>query len=407
MAAERQPVAFVSGLDTTGYGIVRSLGRAGVSVVALTDQNADFGRHSTYCRRFHVSPAFGNEQQVCRLLLDARSEFDCDPVLFASSDWFAELLAKHREELAPRYKFHYVSAQTLARIVDKAEMSRICQQAGVLTPATHVPRPDEDLEKSAREFACPCLVKAKRSFNFDFPAGKKNLVFDSPGDLVRFYRSHAGLLGTTIWQEIIPGGHDQIFACTVLIRQSGEVGAVFGIQKIRQYPEFGIMSYGRSQENEAVASESLRLLRLLDYRGFADMEFKRGSDGRYYFIEMNPRLPRFCSLFQDAGVNLPYLGYLDLIGQEDSPAFQGKPRPGVCWLSFSDDIGSYYHARKKRELGLWRWLRWLAAARSHAWWNWRDPRPFFAAATHLMEVIARKLIHSLGFFAQRRAGDAE
>jgi predicted ATP-grasp superfamily ATP-dependent carboligase len=366
-------------------------------VAGFFTQPDEFGRFSKYCETHYVPPSLDDEQ-ICRVLIERGVRVGDKPVLFPTSDRDAMLLAKHREELSKHFRFHCVGEDSLWRIVDKAQMSRICGQAGVLAPRTHVTRPDENLAESAAGLSFPCLIKPNRSFNSPFPPKLKNVVARSLKDFLAFYQTHPELKGTTVCQEIIEGGDENIFQCTVLVRMSGEPGAVFCTRKLHQYPPgYGVMCFGRSEENEAVTAPALQLLRSLQYRGMASLEFKyRAEDGRYYFIEMNPRLPWYNALFADAGVNLPYLTYLDLMGNRRSGPVEATQRNGVYWISFKLDLGWFLRTPSNSRVGLFSWLRSMAQARSYAWLDWRDPMPYLRAMANLLSAkVRRSFIASL------------
>ena len=396
----KRRVAFVSGLEMSGYGIVRSLARAGVPVVALTDGVEDFGHSSKYCRVIGTYSEGEDENLICEKLAGLAGNFPEKPILFVTSDWFALLVAHHQEQLAASFDFHWAPAETVTRLTHKAEIQQFCEQHGVIVARTHFTQPDEDVARSAPDFTFPCLVKVVRHFDRAALPPVDLVVFRSAAELLELYHWHPELRGKTLWQEIIEGDDDNVFECNVLIRRSGEAGGIACVRRIRQYPPgFGMMSYGRTEENETVIAETLKLLRFLDYRGLANVEFRyRPTDGRYYFIEMNPRLPWSTSLFTETGVNLPYRAYLDLISAEDGDTFRGQQEDGVYALSFNHDVGWFSRMRGQGEAGVWEWLRSLRKARAHAWWDWRDPKPGLRAGLHLSRVALRKLF--------KRADDA-
>jgi len=133
--------------------------------------------------------------------------------------------------------------------------------------------------------------------------------------------------------------------------------------------------------------------RLLIRRGLASLEFKyRAADGRYYFIEMNPRLPWYNALCADAGVNLPYLAYLDLAGSQRTQPVCARQRDGVHWLSFKLDLGWFLQSRAAGGARFLSWLRSMSRARSYAWFNWRDPRPFLRATADLLATGIRQFL---------------
>lgn len=390
-----KPPAFILGLGENGYGVLRSLTREGVSARGFYSESREFGRLSKYCEA-HRLPPCGDDEHV-RLLVDWGRRARDKPVLFATSDSHAFMLAEHREELAAHFRFHWMAADSLRQIVDKARMSRICSQAGVLTPLTHVTRPDEDPANALAALSFPCLVKPNRSFDSPFPRGRKNFVARTPDQLLAFYHAHPELKGATVCQEIVEGGDENIFQCTVLIRRSGEPGAVFCARKLHQYPPgYGVMCFGRSEENAALPTHALRLLSFLGYRGLASLEFKyRPADGRYYFIEMNPRLPWYNSLFAAAKVNLPYLTYLDLTSEDQGAAAGVRQRDGVYWISFKENFGWLLRSRGRLRARLASWLLSLLRARSHAWLDWRDPRPLLRAMASVVLAGVRHFCSAL------------
>jgi D-aspartate ligase len=387
-----KPPAFILGLEVNGYGILRSLARAGVGVVGFHSGPDELGRFSRYCESHYLPPSL-NEEEICQALIERGRRAGGKPVLFTASDYHAFILAKYREELSKHFQYHWVDAERLGRIVDKAQMSRACREAGVLLPRTHATRPDEDLAETVGALSFPCLIKPNRSFHCAFPPGLKNYVARSPEAFVAFYQAHPELKGTTVCQEIIEGGDENMFEWIGLVGRSGEPRAEFCARKLRQYlPGYGVMSFGRSEENRLLAAQAQQLLRPLGYRGLASLEFKyRAEDGRYYFIEMNPRLSRFSALFADAGVNFPYLAYLDLTGNQPPEPIRARQRNGVHWISFAEDLRWFRQTRRLSRVGLLSWLRSVARARSYAWFDWRDPMPFLRAATDFLSTSLRRI----------------
>jgi D-aspartate ligase len=385
-ADARDPAAAVLGLGENGYGIVRSLARKGVRVTGFYSEPKEFGRFSRY-GEVHRLPVSPTDEQICRGLMDWRLRWSQSPILLPTSDHHALFLARHSERLAGHFRFYAIDPNNLQRIVDKAQMASLCRDANVCMPRTYVTAQNEDLERLGDVLAFPCLVKPNRSFDTPFPTGLKNFLAVSFAELLTFYNAYPQLKGTTICQEVIEGGDENIFQCTVLIRSCGTPGAVFCSRKLHQYrPGYGVMSFGRSEHNPVLSAQSLQLLQVLRYRGWASLEFKyRARDGRYYFIEMNPRLPWYNALFTDAGVNIPYLTYRDLAGKECPDPGKVTQRDGVYWLSFKLDLGWFLLTRRDiNRVSLLSWLRLLCTASSYAWFDWRDPLPCLRAAAALL-----------------------
>ncbi len=391
--AIKRHAAFVLGLQENGYGIVRSLAREGVPIVGVYSNANEFGRLSKHCESYYLAPSVERQERFCAMLIEHRAKFDARPVLFPTSDEYAFLLARNMEKLSQHFLFHWVAPDRLSRIIDKSEISEICHGTGVPVPRTYAPRVEDDLAKQVSSFPFPCLIKPN-SYAVNFPAGTKNFIARSPMDLLEFYEKRPWLKGATLWQEIIEGDDDNIFQCTMLIRESGELGPLSCTRKTHQYPPgYGIMVFGHSEHNHEVVTLSSKLVGLLHYRGLASLEFKyRPKDGRYYFIEINPRLPWYNALFVDAGINLPYFAYLDLIGGSHLKTVQPSQRDGVYWIHLKLELGWFLETRRKHGTKLFQWLKSIAKARSYAWFDWRDPKPFLRSALDLFLVALRQLL---------------
>lgn len=392
MKKKQQPAALVTGVEMTGYGIVRSLARAGISISSFTDAVEDFGRYSRYCKLVSSYTDGQDSERICDQIIEWCGRCTAKPALFVTSDWLALLVARNQARLAPHIAFHWVPVEMLETITDKARISQFCDQNDILIPHSHFTQPGEDVALSAAKFPYPCLVKVTRHFEREAFPGTDLSIFQSAADLAEHYRARPGLLGHSFWQQIIEGDDDNVFECNVFVRNSGEVGGVCCVRRLRQYPpHFGFMSYGRTESNPTVIEESLKLVKKLGYRGLANIEFKfQPKDQRYYFIEINPRMPWSTSLFPAAGVNLPYRAFLDLTGGADGHAFEGNQTDGLYALSFNHDAGWFARQRQEGGADLGTWLRSLSKARAEVWWNWADPKPGIASGLHLLKLLRKK-----------------
>jgi len=383
--------AFVLGLGENGYGIVRALRREGVRVVGIYQHANEYGRYSRYCERAFLDPTLADTER-CQRLISLASQWGKKPVLYVTSDVDAMFLSRNISCLSDHFSFHWVDPEVTAEVVDKSSITLLSQDLGILTPKTHVTKDGEDIEQSAKGFAFPCLIKPMRSFATRFPSGLKNFVAQSPESLSEFYAKHPGIAGGTIWQEIVEGCDDDVYQCNLLVTSDKEVHSICCVRKIHQYPKsFGHMSFGRTEAIEEIVPDSMRLLKRLGYCGLASFEFRRDPrSGRYYFIEMNPRLPWYNSIFAACGVNFAYFAYLDLTESRRLSQLEKQPRDGLYWYCFSDQLRRFWELGEGRQF-----IKWLMAARkarSFAWWELADPAPFIARSmTFIVRGFARSL----------------
>ncbi len=409
---------FVEGLDVSAYGIARSLGRHGIPVYALNDHLRDPLKYSRYVRECFVYPddptqprayagdSVANEDVLCGLMLEWGARFPSKPVLFATSDWFARFLSNQQQKLSEKFLFHWVPGELFNTIVDKGTMVQFCENAGINVPRTHITCAKDDMAQIARDFVYPCLIKPVHRYTASFPVeSAKVLIAQTPAEAQAFFDKFPQMKGATLMQELIEGGDDQVFQYTALVNTVGQVAAYATVRKLRQYPPgFGSMCHGQTEKNEALAAEGLKLIQALGYRGLGSLEFKhRKKTGGYYFIEMNTRLPWYNGIFADAGVNLPYLAYLDLTGAKMPQAVQVD---GASWLGYHN-YAAWYRETKFREtrfretrgerpLSRAGFMSSVAKASSYAWWNSADPKPFLASGILAARRTAGKLLRRLG-----------
>jgi D-aspartate ligase len=339
-------------------------------------------------------------------------------VLFATSDWFARFLSNQQERLAQKFLFHWVPPELFTTIVDKGRMVEFCRRAGVKVPRTHIPLPEDDMAQVTSDFVYPCLVKPIHRYTAGFPVETaKVLIAQTPQEAQAFFARYPQLKGGTLMQELIEGGDDQVFQCTALVNQAGEIAAHSTVRKLRQYPPgFGSMCYGQTEANDAMAAEAFKLLRALGYRGLGSLEFKyRQKDGGYYFIEMNTRLPWYNGLFADAGVNLARLAYIDLAGSQPgksmiNPLKLPQQLNGTTWVGYHNYASWFRETRsletrsretRSRETknehptSRMKFLSNVARAKSYAWWNWADPMPFLGAGLLALRRAGGKILRRL------------
>lgn len=391
--------ALVEGTDVSAYGIARSLGRMGVNVAAMNEECGDYLHFSRYCRRRYTYPIdptqphayagdrLPNDEILCGLMLQWAKDVQSTPALYATSDWFARLLSQHAAQLKSTFRYHWISHDLFATIADKGRMAEVCERAGVTVPRTHISCASEPVPE---QFPYPCIVKPLHRYTAAFPGPSKVFLAESRDKLMEFVESHPQLIGTTLIQEVVEGGDDQIFQCTALVKNSGEIGAYATVRKLRQYrPGYGSMCYGRTEPNDAIVQEAFKLLHALGYRGLGSLEFKyRPRDRKYYFIEMNTRLPWYNGVFADAGVNFAHLAYEDLMDVHGTQ--RPEQKQNVFWMSVRENRYWYVETEPRRGK-MWEWIRSVVGANSYAWWNWRDPMPSLMAIWGLVRATVGKV----------------
>ena len=147
----------VLGLETQiGLGIVRELGRAGVSVVGIAHKSSAIGLKSRYLKRgiVIVQPRSDELLRCLQALSEEYGEASLLTVSEANLSW----LLKHRDNLgALRPVLPHLDA--LNTVLDKQKTLAIAEELGIKVPQTVEPKSFEDLEILANRLNFPVVLK--------------------------------------------------------------------------------------------------------------------------------------------------------------------------------------------------------------------------------------------------------
>ena len=303
-----------------GLAAIRSLGRAGVRVLALDHRRSALGFRSRYAEPMLCPDPLSDEEGFVRFLAELGEKLDSPAPIFPTHDEHLNAIARSRAELGDRYRYPFPSWETLERIQSKRYQLEQAERIGVPVPGTRYPASLDEAREAAEAVGFPVLVK--------------------PSDPVVFkqlYRRQAFLCGTVeelelayaraerfepMVQEFIPGGDCELYTLGSYLAEDGEALGLFCGRKLRQTREsMGSARVGEAVWVQEVVETGLRLLRALGFHGISQVELKRDPrDGRYKLIEVNPRLWQWHGLAAACGVDLPRIAYFDLTGRRLPPA---------------------------------------------------------------------------------------
>lgn len=363
-------------LGSAGLGVVRSLARLGIPVTAMDYDHAATGRLSRWAEALRgPNPVTQHEELLDVLLEQARRMTGC-PVLYPCSDAYTLFVSRHRERLEPAFRFVLPRPESHDVLVNKKKQFELARSVGLHLTDTHFPQSLDEVDSLARGLRYPVFVKPcvghlwRQTFS-----GKGFLVKDAEELRYRF-RQILPCGYEAMVQRIIPGPNTNHWKVSAYIGSDGRELAIMTTRKIRQYPvDFGVGTMMETMQNPELLEMGRKFFRAADYRGVGSIEFKQDAeDGRFKLIEMNPRYWIQNAIATTAGMNLPYLQYLDLTGQSPQPLT--RSRDGVIWLDPVSDLQAIREYRKRGQLSLWSAGRsWLRAS---VWstFAWDDPRPF-------------------------------
>jgi D-aspartate ligase len=295
-----------------GLAAIRSLGRAGASVVAIDHRRGALGFHSRYAEARLCPDPVAEEDAYVDFLRALGDRLAAPAPIFPTHDEHLNAIARRRDELGERFLYPFPSWDVLEPIQSKRHQVERAAELDIPVPRTR--------NEPTDELGFPVLVKPsdptgfRRAFRRQAFRCASRAELDEDFERARPY--------DPLVQELIPGGDDALYTLGSYLSRDGEALGVFSGRKLRQTPPgVGTCRVGEAVWVDEVVEQGLALLRGLGFHGLSQVEFKRDPrDGAYKLIEVNPRLFQWHGLAAACGTDLPRIAYFDLLGTPPAPA---------------------------------------------------------------------------------------
>jgi predicted ATP-grasp superfamily ATP-dependent carboligase len=298
-----------------GLAAVRSLGRAGIRVLALDHRPSALGFRSRYAEPV-LAPDPQDEEAFVSFLVGLEVE---QAPLYATHDEPLNAIARGAGRLGDRFLYPFPAWEVLSRIQTKRGQLEAAEAAGIPTPRTFYPASAAEARAAAEELGLPVLVKPSSTEGFKRRFKRQAFRCDTLAEVEDAYDRAEPY--EPMVQEVIPGGDGELYTLGSYLRADGEPLGLFSGRKLRQTPPgVGTCRVGEAVWVEEVVESGLELLRALGFHGLSQVEFKRDPrDGAYKLMEVNPRLFQWHGLAAACGVDLPLIAYRDLTGEPVEP----------------------------------------------------------------------------------------
>jgi len=370
------PVAVVLGLRENGLGVVRALGRQGVSVIAVDDTDERFYTKTRYARWVACEDFYGTGLIDC--LCELSKKLGEGNVLIPTNDMTVALVSQHRHRLETAYRHSLPPASMVDLLMDKEATRKFAETNGFLTPRGFEVATEEELESRLRGIEPPYILKPRSPGVLRY--GTKKVVFSkSKDELKQAFRMLSQWESGVVLQEWIPGADENlVFALYYFDENSNPLGSFIG-RKIRQCPPYcGKGCSAEPWKDDFVSEYGLRFFREIGYTGFAAIEFKISDrDGKHYLIEPSIGRPEHLFALAEANnVNLTYVGYRHmarlLLPTPD------EPKVTVRYFNMKNDVRAARTYITANELTVTGWLRSLRGPKLYAIFAWDDLKPFLS-----------------------------
>ncbi len=316
VASRERPAALVVDVGfVNGLAAVRTLGRAGVPVLALDHRPSALGLRSRLGLPVLCPNPTVDEDGFVDFLDELGSELPAPAPVFATHDEALNALAAARDRLEGRFRFPFPRSGIVAEIQSKRTQLERATLAGIDTPATAHPSSAEEARSAAERIGYPVLVKPSDPVGFKHRYRRQAFRCNSPPELADAYAKAEPF--SPMVQELIPGGDDALYTVGSYLDLRGEALGVFCGRKLRQTPPgIGTCRVGEAVWVDEAVDATASLLRAFSYTGVSQVELKRDErDGRFKLMEINPRLWQWHGLAAACGVDVVRMAYDDLLGE--------------------------------------------------------------------------------------------
>jgi len=375
LGPDGQPVGgVVIGGDYQGLGIARSLGRHGIGVCVIDDETS-IARTSRFVRDVVRVHDLRSEASLLEALAVARRKLGLSGwVLYPTREENVAAVAANRNALLRDFRIPTPGLDVIRHVWDKRETYRLAEQLSIPIPRTWFPRAERDL--TTIDADGPFAVKPAIKENFFYHTHVKAWRANDKAQLAAVFRRAAEIAGDgeVIVQELIPGCGLEQYAYCAFFRE-GHVVASMTVRRRRQHPsDFGRAStYVETISLHELAQPSIRFLQAIGYYGLAELEYKRDPrDGAYKLLDVNARTWGYHTLGRPAGVDFPYLLFLDQVGARVDEV---HARPGIRWIRLATDVPNAMRDIRAGTLQSRDYLRSLRGVDTEAVFSLRDPLP--------------------------------
>ncbi|HUZ54527.1 MAG TPA: hypothetical protein VMU94_18635 [Streptosporangiaceae bacterium] len=393
-----------------GLGVLRSLGRCGVPVYAITEPGLPPAAVSRYTTGRFVSRATGRERPESLVpgLMAAGQHIGRRSVIVSIDDEAAVLVAEHREELSEHFLLPDVAPGLPGRLASKTGLFELCRQHGIPAPASVTPGSGDEVAELAATARFPVVVKNADPWQRRrHPVVPSTTVLDSPDELLALVGRGSGYVADgsaerapgLILQEYLPIEQAEDWISHLYADADSDCVVMLTGRKVRSWPPYaGLTASACTVFNPELAALAERFCKEIGYSGIGDLDWRLDlRDGQYKLVDFNPRPGNPFRLFEtEAGVDVVRALHLDLTGRDVPRAreVEGKrivvehvdiPARLVYWMhdrratsaSPAEPAGRG-PAPHQPEPG----------STEYAWLATDDPFPFFVMIPHALRTAA-------------------
>jgi predicted ATP-grasp superfamily ATP-dependent carboligase len=380
-----------------GVGAIRSLGRLGVPVHAVTEDLWTPAAVSRYTRRAHVWRTTGTEpdERLLHGLLRIGERIGRPALLIPTDEEAAVLIADHQDALDGRFLLPRTPKGLVRAVASKQGLHELCLRHGVDTARTLSPRSRAEVLDFARTATFPIVAKNRDPFTRRArPAVAGTTRIDDAEQLAALAEAWGDDPGVVL-QEYLPRADAEDWIVHMHTSPDEDARVLFTAVKVRSWPPHaGMTAMAVTTANDELAQLSADFCKEIGFAGVCDLDWRFDRrDGRYKLLDFNPRIGAQFRLFEtEARIDLVRALHLHLTGRRIPVAPQVQGRRIV--VENIDLLARLAYRRSEyRTPSAPPRSRWTE--RELGWWAADDPLPFPA-------MLARSVRPGLKYLADAR-----
>ena len=302
-------VIVIGGDHHNTLGVIRGLGERGIfsDLVLVVPTGITFVDSSKYVtKRCRID----DDKELIELLL---REYGCEqgkPVVICCSDTSSGIIDDNRDKLKPFFFLPGANEQgRISTLMSKKQMAELALEVGLDIPHTKYV---EDPKNEISQIQLPCIIKPLESRK----GSKKEIaICKTLEDLKRYATSH-DIRNDQIQDFIDKDFEYQLIGCST----KSEV-IIPGVSKILRPckgSNTSFLHYTPYEDGFCEIEKCKEFVRSTGYHGLFSLEFLRDKNGKDYFMEINFRNDGNAICVTAAGMSLPYIWYMDCVGENYS-----------------------------------------------------------------------------------------
>ena len=257
-------------LHSGGLGAIRTLGRLGVPVYAMTENGFTPAALSRYLKGRFLSPAPGQEEpeQLIIALRDIGQRLGRRAVVIPTDDEAAVLIAEHASELSDFFFFPQISPGLPRKLASKWFLYELCRKHGIPAPVSVCAASSDEVTSFAAQCVFPVVAKnAETWMRLRTPVVGGTTVLRTPEELLALALPADRSPGV-ILQEYIPRDQAQDWIVHLYCDANSNCVVMFTGVKLRSWPpDSGPTACAYTLANPELAQTAERFCKAIAFRG--------------------------------------------------------------------------------------------------------------------------------------------